>query len=182
MNFITGLLILIVAFGAIYFMAQQGVLSPVTGFFSAVDGGFDSAYSGPNGEILPSSPYYQQAKIRFVSLGSGVGGTQEVHIAAHPKNGGFNVSGWTLRTEKGKFTIPKVHNLYSPSTSDVPPENIFMREGDRLVIYSGASPNKRNERVTQSEYRVWMGDFMPLPHGNISLRDENGYLVDQYVY
>jgi hypothetical protein len=184
MNFITGLLILIVAFGALYFMGQQGLFAPVSGFFNAVNGGFGAAYPGAvDTETLPpSSPLYQQVKIGFVSLGTGIGGTQELHISAHPKNGGVNVTGWSVRTENGKFVIPKVYNIYSPSTSEVPPENIFMREGDRLVIYSGVSPTKRNERVTQSEYRVWMGDFIPLPHGNISLRDENGYLVDQYTY
>jgi hypothetical protein len=183
MNVVIGILILVVTFGALYYMNQAGLFQPLTNIFSAIDSGFGSSYSiGGNGSVPPSSVHYHEASIRFVSLGGAINAPQEVDITAHPKSGGFDVSGWSLKTDKGTFAIPKVQNLYSPSTPGVPPEDIFMRDGDRLAVYSGVSPTKQNERVTQSEYHVWLGDFLAAPHGKIILRDEKGYLVDQYTY
>ena len=184
MNIVIGILILIVAFGALYYMGKAGLSTPLTDTLSAISDGFNSSYGGIGGtsDTPPTSADYHQATIRFVSLGSGLHPLEEVDIVAHPKNGGLDVSGWTLVTDKGKFTIPKVKNLYSPSTADVPPEDIFMRDGDRLAIYSGTSPTKQNERVTQSDYHVWFGDFLASPHGKITLKDSKGYLVDQYAY
>jgi hypothetical protein len=181
MNVVVGIIILIVALGALYYMNQAGLFKPLTELISQINSGYGSAY-GESGGTPANSTRYHEARIRFVSLGGTINAPKEVDIVAHPKGVGMDVTGWKLATKNGTYVIPKVQNLYSPSTATAAPEDIFMRDGDKLALYSGVSPTKRDERVTQGDYHVWLGDFLPSPHGKIILLDASNTLVDQYAY
>lgn len=180
MNAIVGIILVVVVLFAVYYMYQAGFFAPITGIIGDISVGYNAAY---NGYQSPTSTYYHQVRIGFVALGTGTGGVGDlVALSVHPKQGGFKMTGWTLKTDKGNYKIPQVYNIYSPSTSNAAPEDIFARDGDRLTLYGGASPNGRNERVTQGEYRIWLGDFLAKGHGTITLNDDKGIQVDQYVY
>ncbi len=180
MHALVGVLLLVVALGAAYFMYQAGLFQPVTNIFSNIATGYSQSYSTSAPGV--TSPYYKNVRIGFVALAPTSTAPSEVDLVAHPKTGGFNISGWVISTEYGRFKIPPVTNLYSPSVPNLPPENIFVRDGDRIRVYTGVSPFGRNERITQSEYRIWLGNFLPASHGTIVLRDQNGLEVDRYVY
>jgi hypothetical protein len=180
MHSVIGVILLVIALFAIYYMYQGGFLMPITSIFSDINTGYNEGYGDtPQGA---TSTAYRSVRIGFVALAATSTLPSEVDLVAHPRNGGLTLTGWVISTEKGKFPIPKVQNLYSPSTAGVPPENVFVRDGDRLRIYTGKSPSGQNERITQSEYRIWLGDFMPSPHGTIVLRDNEGLEVDRYKY
>jgi hypothetical protein len=180
MHAIVGLLLVIIVLGGLYYMFQAGLFAPVTGIFGDIQTGYDQSYGGAAAGATSSA--FHSVRIGLVALSGSTSTPSKVELTAHPKNGGVILSGWIISTEKGKFTIPAVVNRYSPSVPGVPLESIFAREGDRISLYTGKSPSGQNERVTQSEYRIWLGDFLPMPHGTIVLRDNKGLEVDRYAY
>jgi hypothetical protein len=102
--------------------------------------------------------------------------------AAHP---GITLTGWTLKTNKGTYPIPKVANLYSPSVPGVAPEDIYLRSGGTINFYSGKNPqgNQQAIRSGLAEWQIWLNaDFLATPHGAVILRDDKGKVVDEYKY
>lgn len=184
MQIVTGILIIVVVIGAMYYLGQRGFFSPLAQLISDVTAGFDEGYYGYSGSSAPKiSAHYHEAVIRFVSLGEGQSELRQVIVVAHPKEFGYlDLTGWKLKTDKQSFRVPQTFNAYSPSTKDAAAEDIVMREGDRLYLISGKSPGGRDERVAAGEWHVFLGDFLPFPHGNISLLDASSSLVDQYSY
>lgn len=180
---VVGLLIIVVVLGAMYYLSQQGFFTPLTQFISDITTGFDTGYYGYGRPSSTVSRYYHQAAIRFVSLAEGQNELGQVIIVAHPQDFGFlKVTDWKLKTGKGTFRIPQAYNAFSPSTAEAAPENIVMREGDRLYLITGESPNGRNERVSAGEWHVFLGDFLPRDHSRLQLFDASSTLVDEYEY
>lgn len=178
MNALIGIILVIVVLFSVYYMYNSGMFQPVTDILSGLPTALNA---GIYGQEPQHSDYYSQVRIRFVALGPSVQ-NEQMALVAHPKAGGVDVTGWTIKTGKGSFKIPQTYNLYSPSTPDAAPEDIFLRDGDRIVFFGGVSPDKRNVRVAQGDYRIWLGDFLKGPHDTITLKDSKGILVDTYVY
>lgn len=181
MNAVVGLILVVVVLWGVWFMYQGGFFAAFADTLNAITTGFDQGYGG-RATSTPVSPNYHRARIRFVSLGQGLEEKQEVLIVVDEKAGGFNITGWKVKTNLGTFTIPKAHNAYSPSTKEAAPETIYVRGGDRLVLHNGKSPTGRNERVSEGEWHIWFEELLTAPHGKIILNDEKGKLVDQYEY
>ncbi len=182
MNAVVGIIMLIIVFTGVFYMNKAGFFEPITGVLDNITTGFQQSYSGA---VSSSSPYFHQVRIGFVMLGAGSSTLSEVDLSAKPKRGGFSITGWSLKTDKGVFTIPPVKNRYSASTPNAAPEDIFVREGDRISIYSyhdKLPSNARDERTTQSEYHLWFKDMLSAPHDTIILRDEDKNEVDRYIY
>ncbi len=181
MNAVVGLILVVVVLWGVWFMFQGGIFSDLNDALLAMTTGFDAGY-GRAATSTASSPNYHVARIRFVSLGQGLDEKQEVLITVDEKKGGFVMTGWKVKTDKGTFTIPKTYNAYSPSTADAAPEDIYVRGGDRIVLHNGKSPTGRNERVSEAEWHIWFEELLAVPHGKIILQDVKKKLVDQYEY
>ncbi len=179
MNAVVGIILLVIVLFAVYYMYQAGMFQPVTDTLNSILTGYNSSLGQQN---PPVSPYFHQVRIRFVAVGPNIPQDEQLVLVAHPQSGGLTATGWKLKTDKGTFTIPQTYNIYSPSTPNVPPEDIFLRDGDQINFFGGTSPDGKNERVAQGEYRVWLGDFLAPEHGKVSLLDEKGVLIDEYKY
>lgn len=181
MHILGGLLILIIAVGAIFFIGNSGVFQPLLDPLGETFGGLGSGSEGNNSE------YYGQVRVEFVSLGSELDQSMLVSLGADGVQGeGILMTGWRLRTDRGTHTIPRAANLYSPSVEGVPPEDIYLREGGSVNIHSGRNPEEDQPQAIRSgfaEWHIWTGnDFLAVPHGTITLRDAEGRLVDEYEY
>lgn len=172
---------MVLVLGAAFFVYTSGVLQPVFGPLG-IGLGFPTSTTASN-----NSQYYKEVKIQFVSLGDGSGQPMVLSLkgansAAHE---GIALTGWSLKTNKGSYNIPKVANLYSPSVPGVPPEDIYLRNGGVINFYSGRNPQGSQQAIRSglAEWRIWLGgDFLAVPHGTITLRDAKSKIVDEYKY
>lgn len=172
---------MVVVFGAAFFVYTSGVLQPVFGPLGA-GLGFPTSTTVSN-----NSQYHKEVKIQFVSLGDGLDQPMVVSLrgansAAHE---GITLTGWSLKTNEGTYAIPKVANLFSPSVPGVPPEDIYLRAGGTVNLYSGKNPQGGQQAIRSglAEWRIWLNkDFLSVPHGAITLRDAKGKIVDEYKY
>lgn len=181
MHILGGLLLLVVVFGGFYFIYQADVFDSLglEGILSGVGGNSTSTAN--------NSRNYQDVRIQFVSLGNGSSQPMAVSLEGTPSGEeGVNISGWSLRTNAGTYTIPRTVNLYSPSVEGVPPEDIYLRQGGEVIIYSGRNPQSGQPQAIRSgldEWRIYLDkNFLSAPHGVITLRDDNGKAVDRYEY
>lgn len=180
MHIIGGILLLVVVLGAGFFVYTSGILQPIFGPLGI-------GFGFPTSTVNNNSQYYQEVQIKFVSLGDGLNQPMVLSLkgansAAHE---GITLTGWSLKTNKSTYAIPKVANLYSPSVPGVPPEDIYLRSGGTINFYSGKNPQGSQQAIRSGleEWRIWLGeDFLSTPHGAITLRDEKGKIVDEYKY
>jgi hypothetical protein len=181
MHIIGGILLLIVALGVFFFVGATNVFDPILGSLGSSFGRNSTSTASNN------SQYYQEVRIQFVSLGGAPGQPMAVSLAAKPVGEeGFILTGWSLKTDRGTYTIPRATNLYSPSVAGVPPEDIYLRTGGVVNMYSGKNPVSGQPQAIRSdlnEWRIWLNaDFLAAPHGTVILRDAQGKVVDQKEY
>jgi hypothetical protein len=183
MHIIGGILLLVLVFGGGFFVYTSGVLQPLFGPLGS-SLGFQNSTSTVQGN---SSEYYKEVAIEFVSLGGGL--NQPMVLSLEGKNSsaheGIVLTGWTLVTSEGKYSIPKVANLYSPSVPGVAPEDIYLRAGGKVNFYSGknAQGNQQAIRSALGEWQIWLNqDFLASPHGSVVLKDSKGKTVSEYKY
>jgi hypothetical protein len=182
MHVLGGLLLLVVAVGAIFLIYATGVFQPIIGPL-----GQSLNFGNSSSTQSNQSAYYQEVTVQFVSLGSQTE-PMTVRLEANfsGQQEGIILSGWSLRTNEGTYRIPRAVNLYSPSVEGVPPEDIYLRDGGVISFYSDRNPQSDQGQAIRSglnEWRIWLGeDFLEVPHGRILLRDREGKEVDQYEY
>ena len=182
MHIVAGLILIVVVVGAIMFISATHVLDPIIAPFSRGLGIRTATSTASN-----HSAVYGEVKITFVANGSGLDRTMLVSVSAIPKAGeGLLITGWTLKTDKGSYVIPKAQNIYSPSVPGVPPEDVYVKTGAVVNFYSGKNPQSGQSQAIRSglnQWQIWLGtDFLSSPHGKITLLDEKGKVVDQYDY
>jgi hypothetical protein len=180
MHIIGGILLLVVVLGAGFFVYSSGILQPVFGPLG-MSLGF------PTSTVSNNSQYYGEVKLQFVSLGNGLNEPMVLSLkgANSSAHEGINLTGWKLKTNKNTYTIPKVANLYSPSVPGVPPEDIYLRSGGNVNFYSGKNSQGSQQAIRSglTEWQIWLGeDFLTVPHGAITLRDDKGKIVDTKEY
>ncbi|MBI3046348.1 MAG: hypothetical protein HYY86_02310 [Candidatus Harrisonbacteria bacterium] len=61
------------------------------------------------------------------------------------RNETLNITGWTIKSNKGSFVIPRAQEIYSFGGAQ---NNINLRYGDRVSLYSGIGP-KGNFRLNK---------------------------------
>ena len=181
-HILTGLLILVVVFGDIYYAYQSDVLSLVFGgednqIVTSILKGF----SGLTGQVRSaSSTYAGKLEIGFLSLGSGTEKFHRFGIRAAQPTGPISVTGWRVETELGRKIIPRAVDLYGPGARRSL-QNIVLNTGDELQVFTPLEG--QNARVSGKEWRVFFEDpFLAYPHGTITLRDAEGKVVDVYKY
>lgn len=182
MHIIGGILLVVIVFGFAFLVYTSDILQPVFGPL-----GNSLGIKTSTSTVSNQSQYYKEVKIHFLSLGSGIDQPMVLSLkgANSSRHEGIILTGWTLKTNKGTYAIPKVANLYSPSVPGVPPEDIYLRSGGTVNIYSGKNPqgNQQAIRSGLAEWQIWLGtDFLAAPHGAVTLRDEKGKIVDEYKY
>jgi len=182
MHIIGGILLLVLVFGVVFFVSTSGVLQSAFGPL-----GSSLGFKQTTSTVSAVSEYKGEVDIRFVSLGDGVKQPMVVSLkgANATKHEGIVMTGWSLKTDRGTYPIPKVANLYSPSVPGVPPEDIYLRSGGTINLYSSKNPqgNEQFIRSGLAEWQLWLGaEFLSVPHGTIILRDGKDKTVDEYKY
>jgi len=183
MRILIGIVLLVVAFGVTFLMYQIHFFDA----FSPIVNALRSTYNNPNGSsTVTQSPYYQQVRVQFVSLGDGAKQPMVVSLGANlKKDEGIIITGWTLWVDRTAYRIPQVTNLYSPSVPGVPPEDIYIKTGGTVNIYSGKNPQGKDQAIRSglSEWQIWLGNDFKLPqHGTIAITDQSRLKVEEYQY
>ena len=182
MHIVGGILLLVVVFGVGFFMYAAHVFDPL---ILPISKGLN-ANTATSTIASNRSQYYREVRIQFVSLGSGLDEPMVASLGATPtKDPGITVSGWSMKTDKGTYAIPKATNVYSPSVPGVPPEDIYLRTGDVVNFYAGKNPQGKLQAIRSSmnQWQIWLGvDFLAIPHGTVTLYDGKGKTVDEYKY
>jgi hypothetical protein len=100
-----------------------------------------SAYEIPDGfTIKDLSPYFHQVRFGGISAGSAFSYGQ-ISLFAYPKNASvtIDVTDWQVKSNRGGEYIPQAVNLYY-ATGLSPTEDIRLKSGDMLNIYSTSAP------------------------------------------
>lgn len=181
-HIITGLVLIVLVFGLVYYAYQSNLLV--------------SVFGGENNQIVTNvfkglaqlakqtstmpSVYAGKIKVSFVSLGSNNEGYSHFTIKAVSGNSPVVVTGWRIETELDRNVIPRALDLYGLGARRSL-QNIVLNSGDELVVFTPVSGD--NARTGGKEWRVFYKDpLLAYPHGTITLRDGEGKVVDVYKY
>lgn len=84
------------------------------------------------------SPYFGEVTIGSVDAGSDSGSYNQITLSAQFATGTIDITGWTLKGNRGNEYLPKAINVYDPSGLTVPTD-INFRSEDTLTLYSSTS-------------------------------------------
>ena len=160
-----GILVLVLAFGSLFYLSRSGGFSPLTSLFTAPTGTPPTSSVetppplppeppppppalGPPSYIYPSqipagftlsqlSPHFRKVRIASVSPGFR-GGYARIELSAYLEEGSINITGWRLEGNRDAKVIPKAVPVYFPF--GLPTEgDIILKSGDFVRIYSTSS-------------------------------------------
>lgn len=105
--------------------------------------------TGVTGQQQPTTPVLSTSKplrISSVRQPSGYAPYLEVSLYSNLNRGEIiNITGWTIKSNYGSFTIPRAQERYSFGGQE---NDINLRSGDRVYLYSGFGP-KGNFRLNK---------------------------------
>lgn len=174
MNFLKGIILLIVATGVgIYLLSQaprifqgapqerislnQKISPPPAPSETVAPTKSNSSLSQEIPDyLIPSgftreqlSPYFQKVQISSVRLFSYSGQPSQIQLySSLSKDKKVNLTGWQIKTNNARLTIPQAVNLYEPS-GGAPSEDIILSGDSRVNIYSNTSPLSKNLRLNK---------------------------------
>ncbi|OGY63912.1 MAG: hypothetical protein A3I89_01375 [Candidatus Harrisonbacteria bacterium RIFCSPLOWO2_02_FULL_41_11] len=111
-----------------------------------------------NETVIPELESRKSARISYVSQPGSFGSYYELGLSADlSSNEKLNITGWTVKSNRGSFEIPQSQEIYSFGGSQ---RDIVLRPGDRVKIYSTESP-KGNFRANKCLGYLGSDSFSP---------------------